>query len=265
MNNFFNSSRFPALLAPYTVIVGSPHYLERRGLEAEVDGRDGKYKLVGSASTPNELIVKVKQESPKIVIMNLSMGQGTDFNLVENVKEQGNGNVPRVMMLSRLQAVSDAHKLIGEMGVRAYLGSDPSATDLRYASDKVVNGEIYIHPSIQEMFVRFLSGGNGHFGEGKRGFYAITDRERQVFELIGEGLSNEQIAAVLERSIKTVEKHRQHLYSKLGIPGGSIAGIAGQYVAVIRYLPISEQNRYLEDILSNQQRNPSSQFIVSDR
>ena len=96
-------------------------------------------------------------------------------------------------------------------GVRGYVLKKQAATDLVHAIQQVCRGEIYLSPSISRTVVEaFLS-------KTALPTDPLTSRERQILQLIGEGKSSKEIAALLGISIKTAESHRTRLMRKLDI------------------------------------------------
>jgi DNA-binding NarL/FixJ family response regulator len=107
-------------------------------------------------------------------------------------------------------------------GAAAYLLKQTAAEDVVQAIREVLNGNAYFSPAIAKRLREQACQEKGE-GQPKRPDVELTQREAEVLQLIAEGYANKQIAAELNLSVKTVEKHRQQVMQKLGIH--NIAGL----------------------------------------
>jgi two-component system, NarL family, response regulator NreC len=169
--------------------------------------REG-FQVVGQASDGQEAVRLVPTVCPDVAILDVSM---PILNGLDAARElQRSPQKTRTILLTRHdedQYVTEALRA----GVRGYVLKNQAATDLVNAIQQVCRGEIYLSPSISRTVVEaFLS-------KTALPTDPLTSRERQVLQLIGEGKSSKEIAALLGISLKTAESHRTRLMRKLDI------------------------------------------------
>jgi two-component system response regulator NreC len=188
------------------VFLADDHELVRQGLKALLE-REG-FHVVGEASNGQEALRLVPDARPDVAVLDISMPV---LNGVDAARElQKSSRKTRSILLTRHdedQYVTEALRA----GVRGYVLKNQAANDLVHAIQRVCRGEIYLSPSISSTVVEaFLS-------KTPLPTDPLTSRERQILQLIGEGKSSKEIAALLGISIKTAESHRTRLMGKLDI------------------------------------------------
>ena len=109
-------------------------------------------------------------------------------------------------------------------GAKGYVMKDADSKTLLKAIRQVINGGIYVSPLMSAQILEAFSGRNAN--RPVDGVHRLSDREFEVFQLIGEGQSTQQVADTLHISVKTVEVHRAHIREKLKLEDGA---------AVLRY------------------------------
>jgi len=190
---------------PIRVVLADNHALVRQGLKALLE-REG-FQVAGEASDGQELLRLVANISPEIAILDISM---PILNGIDAARELQKSSPTKTILLTRHdedQYVTEALRA----GVKGYVLKNQAATDLVHAIREVCRGGIYLSPSISGAIVgAFLS---------KTDLPAdpLTSRERQVLQLVGEGKSTKEVAALLGISMKTAESHRTRLMQKLDI------------------------------------------------
>jgi two-component system response regulator NreC len=191
---------------PIRVVLADNHALVRQGLKALLE-REG-FQVAGEASDGQEVIRLVSQIRPDIAILDISM---PILNGIDAARELRKASpTTKTILLTRHdedQYVTEALR----SGVKGYVLKNQAATDLVHAIREVCRGGIYLSPSISGTIVgAFLS---------KTDLPAdpLTSRERQVLQLVGEGKSTKEVAALLGISMKTAESHRTRLMQKLDI------------------------------------------------
>ncbi|UCD34553.1 MAG: response regulator transcription factor [Nitrospiraceae bacterium] len=169
-------------------------------------------EVIGEAGEGARAIDLAKELHPDIVIMDISM---PDMNGIEATRRILSDNpATRVIALSMhydKQFVSEIFKA----GASGYLIKDSAFDELEQAVRIVMNGKTYVNPQIASLLVESLV--NHPPLPSPKSFALLTDREREVLQLITEGKSTKQIAADLHVSAKTVESHRRQVMGKLNI------------------------------------------------
>ncbi len=196
-----------------TVLLAEDHAIVRQGLCALLNA-DGHFTIVGEARTGREAVEKAKALSPDVILMDIAMPVLNGLEATRQVI--GDNPAAKVIILS---AHSDDVYVdrMNEAGVAGFLEKQSSAEILTKAIQEVVQGKKFFSPSIAKRLRDNQSKPRDRDGMLKANGSQLTSREAEVLQLVAEGSANKQIAAVLNISIKTVEKHRQHLMDKLNI------------------------------------------------
>jgi RNA polymerase sigma factor (sigma-70 family) len=195
------------------VLIADDHTIVRKGLCALLDG-DKEIEVVGDAENGREVLKKVEQVEPDIVLMDITMPGLNGLETTRQLKKRH----PSMKIL--ILTMHDNEEYIFETlraGASGYLVKRTAPDELISAIHAVNRGESFLSPSISKRVIE----GYIQFGKSEQeedeAFEKLTDREREVLQLIAEGRTNREIAELLYISIKTVETHRSHLMEKLNI------------------------------------------------
>jgi DNA-binding NarL/FixJ family response regulator len=194
-----------------TVLLADDHTIVREGLRALLEA-EGDIEVVGEAQTGRQAVQLTMKLRPDVVIMDVAMPLLNGLEATRRIRKV----VPaaKVLILSAHgdDTFVEQATLVGADG---YLIKQTSADLLAKAIREVQKGNTFFSPSIAHCLHGLSSQSpNGQGGLKKT---ALTSREVEVLQLIAEGKANKQVAAQLDISIKTVEKHRQHLMSTLDL------------------------------------------------
>jgi DNA-binding NarL/FixJ family response regulator len=175
---------------------------------------------VAEAQTGREAVELVSQHNPRIVIMDLAMPRLNGAEATRQILKA----VPstKVIVLSTYGDDEHVQQALGA-GAAAYLLKQTAAEDVVQAIREVLNGNAYFSPAIAKRLREQACQDKREDPQPVRTDVELTQREAEVLQLIAEGYANKQIAAELNLSVKTVEKHRQQVMQKLGIH--NIAGL----------------------------------------
>jgi DNA-binding NarL/FixJ family response regulator len=190
-----------------SVLLVENHAVVREGLR-ELLRSDPGIEVVGEAADGREAVQRTRELRPAVVVMDLAMPLLNGLEATAQIRKAFPAT--RVVILSAHGDDEYVDRAI-EIGATGYLIKQSNAELLARAIREVHKGKIFFSPAIAN---RLRARRNEH---PKSGGVRLTSREREVLQLIAEGRANKQTAAELGISIKTVEKHRQHLMSKLGI------------------------------------------------
>ena len=204
---------------PITILLAEDHAIVRQGLRALLNV-EPDFRVIGEAQTGREAVKLAETLRPAVIVMDIAMPilnglEATRQILVSNP-------TAKVLMLS---AHSDDEyirrtSLAGAVG---FLKKQASGDVLAKAIREVAKGNPYFGPGHARRQLDFPGKARGRDGLPKQNAARLTARESEVLQLVAEGSANKQVAAELGISIKTVEKHRQHLMDKLNIH--DIAGL----------------------------------------
>jgi DNA-binding NarL/FixJ family response regulator len=200
-------------MSKITVLLVDDHNIVRQGLRA-LFLAEGDITIVAEAQTGREAVQMALKHHPEIVVMDLAMPLLNGWEATRQILRA----VPntKVVVLSTYGDDEHIQQAIAS-GAAAYLLKQTAAADLVKAIHEVKKGNAYFSPAIAKR-LREQTCMTGAPGEPmKAPDVELTSREAEVLQLIAEGFANKQIAAELNLSVKTVEKHRQQVMQKLNI------------------------------------------------
>ncbi len=188
------------------LLLADDHVLVREGLKTLLE-RHG-FVVVGEAENGRDSVRLARTLAADIVIMDISMPV---LNGIDATRELARRcEHAKAIVLTQ----HDEDQYVAEAlraGVKGYVLKRQASTDLVAAIHKVSRGEVYLSPGVSGALAGAIA------GNGARAPSSLTGRERQVLQLIAEGRSSREVAAVLCISAKTAESHRTRLMQKLDI------------------------------------------------
>jgi len=194
------------------ILVADDHTIVRQGL-ARLLNDQPDLQVVGQAVNGREAVDKALELEPDIVIMDIAMPQLNGIEAAKKIRKR----LPKakVLILSMYSHEHYIHELF-ETGVSGYLLKDSSGRDIVQAIHAAMNDETFLSPSISKVLVDTYRSPRRSSPRAER-FKELSNREREVFQLIAEGHSTRQIADMLCVSISTVKSHRAKIMEKLDI------------------------------------------------
>jgi DNA-binding NarL/FixJ family response regulator len=196
-----------------TVMLAEDHSVVRQGLCALLNA-DGNFTIVGEARTGREAVEMAATRNPAVILMDIAMPVLNGLEATRQIL--ANNPDAKVLILS---AHSDDVYVqrMNEAGAVGFLEKQTSAEILTKAIRTVAQGGTYFSPSIAKRMHDDAGQARDRDGLLKANGRRLTSRESEVLQLVAEGAANKHVASGLGISIKTVEKHRQHLMDKLKI------------------------------------------------
>jgi DNA-binding NarL/FixJ family response regulator len=191
------------------VLVVDDHPPVRRGL-AELINREPDLEVCGEASDVSEAMRLVKGTCPHLALVDLSLLRGSGIELIEQIKSMASET--RMLVVSMHDEALFAERVL-RAGALGYISKQESTEKLLEAVRQVLNGEIYLSPTMAARLLHSVVGGYPLDHDPIQG---LSNRELEVFGLIGEGITTKQIALRLHLSSKTIESHREKIKAKLG-------------------------------------------------
>src|SRR5690349_5439572 len=203
-------------------LIADDHALVRAGIRALVEKIKG-ISVVGEAGKGSEALKLVKELKPDLVLLDITMPDGTGFDVLHRLSAKYPGI--RVIVLTVHEAGEYATRAMRE-GASGFLPKSAASTELEQAIHAVMRGELYISPETSRK-----NQVEREKGRKKRDQLAnLSPRQREVLRLIAEGRTTKQIAQTLEISAKTVETHRSQLMERLNIH--DVAGLV-RYAIIV--------------------------------
>jgi DNA-binding NarL/FixJ family response regulator len=195
------------------VLLAEDHMIVREGLRTLLEA-EGDIEVVGEAETGRQAVEMTKTLRPAVVLMDIAMPLLNGLEAIRQIRILDPDT--RVLVLS---AHSDDAYVEQAMaaGVAGYLLKQTSARILSKAVRAVHAGEAFFSPAIASRLRDTYERPPHQRRLVRKGGVRLTSRELEVLQLVAEGMANKQVAAELKISVKTVEKHRQHLMEKLQI------------------------------------------------
>lgn len=203
-------SELGPLSAKCRVLICDDHGIMRDALRALLESEHG-FEIVAVADNGRDAVRQAALLQPDLVLMDLSMPHMDGLSALRELKKR---------CASTHVLVLTMHKTEGHIraalraGARGYVIKDGSRAELIMAVREVLRGKTFISPAVADCII---TDREGRPGEIRSLADTLTPREKQVLKLIAEGRRNRDIAAFLFVSVKTVEKHRANLMSKLDL------------------------------------------------
>lgn len=207
------------------ILLVDDHPVVREGVAQRIN-RQPDLAVCGEAGTASEALQAIAKLQPDLAIVDLSLDGRSGLELIRDVKDR----FPKVLVL--VLSIHDepayARRAL-QSGARGYIAKHEATENVILAIHKVLAGEIYLAEGLASKLLRTVVAGQPDAAGGI--IEGLSDRELEVFELIGKGLATREIAEKLHVSIKTVEAHRAGIKEKLHLDSATqLAHAAFQWV-----------------------------------
>jgi DNA-binding NarL/FixJ family response regulator len=195
-----------------SILVADDHTIVRQGLTRLLE-EQADLRVIGEATNGRKAVDLAKELKPDVVIMDIAMPHMNGIEAAKRIRK----HLPKtkILILSMYSHEHYIHELF-ESGVSGYLLKDASGRDIIHAIRAAMRDETYLSPSISKVLVETYRSPRKASSQAER-YKTLSNREREVFQLIAEGHSTRQIAETLCVSISTVKSHRAKIMEKLGV------------------------------------------------
>jgi DNA-binding NarL/FixJ family response regulator len=208
-----------------TILIVDDHPLVRRGLSALIASQPG-LAVCGEAASCRAALEAIGQLHPDLVIVDLVLGADDGLDLVKAMRARHPG-IPALVLSMHDESLYAERSL--RAGALGYVTKQQLDDTVLVAIRRLLDGEMYLSDKLARQLAAKYVGGRTI--ETDSPLNALSDRELQVFRLIGQGRTTRQIAETLKLSIKTVESHREHIKNKLTLKSSAeLAQRATQWV-----------------------------------
>ena len=196
---------------PITILLADDHTIVRQGLAKLLEGEPG-LKIAGEAENGREAISKAEDLKPDIVIMDIAMPILNGIEASRQIKKTcPHAKIIILSMHSHDRYISELFKL----GVSGYLLKDSTGKDIIKAIHAALKGDTYLSPSISRRVIEDYVSLKRKKSYKEDLYGKLSNREREVFQMIAEGHSTREISEILCVSPSTVKTHRSNIMEKL--------------------------------------------------
>lgn len=193
------------------IYIVDDHPLVRQGLSQIVENEEDM-EVCGEAENSAGAMRGVGDATPDAIIVDISLQGNNGLELIKNLKAI-HEDIP-ILVFSMHDETIYAQRAL-RAGAKGYVMKKEPSTKIVDAIRKIIKGEIFVSPSVADQVLhQIVNGGNNVAASPVD---RLTDRELEVVQLIGRGLSSREIAESLHLSVKTIESHRAHVKEKLNL------------------------------------------------
>lgn len=193
------------------IMIIDDHPLVRIGFRLMIETEPG-FNLCSEAASIDEALTVIRRFSPDLVVVDLSLPDGSGLDLIKRLL----ANHPELLILVYSMHDED---LFAERallaGAKGYINKQESGEQVMTAIKQILNGKIYLSPEMSKHLRQKSSG--DLVKPTLTPIEQLSNREMEIFELIGHGATTSEIASSLNLSVKTIESHRANIKSKLGL------------------------------------------------
>ncbi len=199
---------------PIRVLLVDDHVVMRRGLRMLIENQPGLC-VVGEATDRDAAILSAAREQPDIILLDLDLGDQSGLDILPELRTVAKG--ARVIVLTGIRDPVE-HRQAVRLGATGMVLKEQAVDTLVKAIERVHAGETWLDPALVAHVLADRSRARGSDADpAAAGIVALTEREREVIALIGEGLKNRQIGERMSISETTVVHHLTSIFDKLGV------------------------------------------------
>ena len=206
------------------IMIVDDHPLVREGLAARL-ARQPDLEVCCEADDASEALRLVREQQPDLAIVDISLKSGSGIDLIKRVRAEAPG--VKLLVLSMHPGTLYAERAL-RAGASGYVNKQEARERVIEATRRVLAGGYYLSPELNDYMLHHLAATRER---GQLSVETLSDRELEIFELIGQGLTTKEIAARLHLGAKTVETHRHRIKQKLKLRNAAaLAQRAAQWV-----------------------------------
>lgn len=192
------------------VFLVEDHAVVRQGLAAMINS-EADLTVCGGAASIQDALVQLPESGAQIAVVDLSLADGSGLELIRKLSSSA-ASVPVLVLSMHDEKVHAPRALVA--GARGYIMKHEATDRVLEGIRTVLAGQRFVSADVAKRV------DEGSTGEMKLPVERLSDREFQVYQLIGAGIGPGEIAKRLNLSVKTVETHREHIKTKLGLANG---------------------------------------------
>ncbi|MDN5852932.1 MAG: response regulator transcription factor [Actinomycetia bacterium] len=209
-----SESELPADGSPIRVLLVDDEALVRSGFKVLIDTEDD-FTVVGEATNGSEAVEQARVTRPDVVLMDIRMPKVDGIEATRSIAKTPGLEAIRVLILTTYDTDAYVFEAL-QTGASGFLLKDAGPAELLHAIRVVAAGDALLAPRITRRLIAQFATQRVAAQDGRTRLAVLTDREREVLALVGQGLSNEEIGAKLFLSPATARTHVSHAMGKLG-------------------------------------------------
>jgi DNA-binding NarL/FixJ family response regulator len=198
------------------VLVVDDHPAVREALAIRIAG-EADLQVCGEAADLAEAIQLAGSTDPDVAVIDLALKSGSGIDLIKRLRDR---NEKLLMIVWSMYSEDLFAERALRAGARGYINKEQATSKIIDAIRAVLKGKVYLSQAMTDKLVRRAVGPASRSGSPGLAIDSLSDRELDVFRLIGEGVKTAEIAARLHLSIKTIETYRDRIRAKLGLNDG---------------------------------------------
>jgi DNA-binding NarL/FixJ family response regulator len=175
-----------------------------------------RFRVAGESGEAPVIRRLFSELAPDLVILSLTLRHDDGFSLLKDFRKM-NPKARALVVTARQDSLSIQRAF--KAGARGYIVTEDETTEVLSALQRVAAGDLYASDSVARGLLQMLATGSVETRHNE--CHGLSDRELQVFRLIGSGLGTARVASELQVSVKTIETHRQRIKQKLGLTNGA--------------------------------------------
>ena len=176
-------------------------------------GKYNKYNIVGIAANSQDALLAAEKEKPRLVIMEIHLGRENAMDLILELK---NINPEAAILVLSSNDERFYSERVLRLGARGYIMKNAPANTVMDAVTTILDGKVYLSENERDRIFQAMTGGGSRSAKDWTiSLQKLSDRELQVFSLIGKGYGTIEIASRFNISTKTIDSHKEHIKLKL--------------------------------------------------
>jgi DNA-binding NarL/FixJ family response regulator len=203
---------------PLRILVADDHEIVRRGLVSLLKAHPG-WEVCAEAEDGRQAVEKAKELRPDVVILDIGM---PNLNGLEATRQMLRDNPQSKILILTITDADEIVRAVLDAGARGFVLKSDAVRDLLAAVEALVSNKTFFTSRVAEMVLGGYLGRNTPT-EGEVALPNLTPREREIVQLLAEGMSTKEVASHLNLSVKTAETHRSNIMRKLNLH--SVSGL----------------------------------------
>lgn len=195
------------------ILIVDDHPVVRQGIKGMLE-TDERFHVTGEADSANSAMQLIRESPPDLAIFDITLNKSDGLELIKDVRAM-EYEFP-ILVMSMHEERLYAERVL-KAGANGYIMKREISDGLIEAVERLCAGRIYVSASMQEFFLEQAAG----LQQDRSGIAKLSDRELEVFRLLGAGETTREIAEQLSLSVKTIETYRSHIKEKLSLGNAS--------------------------------------------